>query len=290
MASVFRLPFSLAAGAANRLINPTGRPSDEDLREAVEGKLALVTGASHGIGREVSGKLARAGATVALVARSEDVLDELEAEIVDAGGDAVGYAADLTDLDGVPALTERMTEELGVPDIVLANAGHSIRRSVADAYDRFHDFQRTLDINYLAPVRLLLELLPAMRERGSGHIVNSSTIGVMVPPAPQWSAYVASKSAFDVWLRSVAAELRTDGVTATSVYLALVRTRMSAPTYDDSSVPSLDANEAADVLCRAIVDRPQVIAPWWAHAAAGLDGVARGPSDLLMRHVGRRFS
>jgi NAD(P)-dependent dehydrogenase (short-subunit alcohol dehydrogenase family) len=290
MASVLRLPFSLAAGAANRLINPSGRPSEQDLRNAVEGRTVLVTGASHGIGHAVARKVAAAGASVAMVARSDDRLAELEDEIEGEGGDARGYAADLTDLDGVPALVERITAAQGVPDVVLANAGHSIRRSVADAYDRFHDFQRTLDINYLAPVRLLLELLPAMRKRGSGHIVNTSTIGVMVPPAPQWSAYVASKSAFDVWLRSVAAETRPDGVTATSVYLAIVRTRMSAPTYDDSSIPSLDAEEAADVLCRAIVDRPQVIAPWWAHAAAGIDGVARGPSDALMRHVGRRFA
>jgi NAD(P)-dependent dehydrogenase (short-subunit alcohol dehydrogenase family) len=290
MASVLRLPFSLAAGAANRLINPTGRPSDDALRKAVEGRALLVTGASHGIGRELAKKVASAGATVAMVARSDDVLDELEQEIAELGGEAHGYPADLTDFDGVPALAERMTDEVGVFDVVVANAGHSIRRSVADAYDRFHDFQRTIDINYLAPVRLLLELLPAMRERGSGHIVNTSTIGALAPPAPVWSAYAASKTAFDVWLRSVAAEMRTDGVTATSVYLALVKTRMSAPTFDDSSVPGLDPGEAADVLCRAIVERPQVIAPWWAHAAAGIDGVARGPSDLLMRHVGRRFA
>jgi NAD(P)-dependent dehydrogenase (short-subunit alcohol dehydrogenase family) len=290
MASVLRLPFSIATGAANRLINPSGRPSEKDLRKAVADRAVLVTGASHGIGRELSKKLAAAGARVAMVARSGDELDELSGEIARSGGEAYGYAADLTELDAVPELVAEMTGELGVFDVVVANAGHSIRRSVSDAYDRFHDFQRTLDINYLAPVRLLLELLPDMRARGSGHIVNTSTIGVMVPPAPQWSAYVASKSAFDVWLRAVAAEMRPDGVTATSVYLAIVRTRMSAPTYDDSTVPSLDPDEAADVLCRAIVDRPQVIAPWWAHAAAGIDGIARGPSDALMRHVGRHFA
>lgn len=276
--------------AAGRLINPGGAPREKDLRAAVEGKAVLVTGASHGIGRETAKKLAAAGAFVAMVARSGDVLEQLAAEIARSGGDARPHPADLTDLEAVPALADRMMEELGTFDVVVSNAGHSIRRSVAKSFDRFHDYERTIAINYLAPVRLLLTLLPPMRERGSGHVVNTSTIGVLVPPAPKWSAYVASKTAFDVWLRSAATEMRRDGVTASSVYMALVHTRMSAPTYDASAVPGMSAGRAADLLCRAVVDRPPAIAPWWANAAAGLDGIARGPSEALMRRVGRRFS
>lgn len=283
-------PLAIASRVAGQLLNPGGAPSEKRLRAAVEGRAVLVTGASHGIGRETALKLAAAGADIAMVARSGDELDALAAEISGDGGRASAYPADLTDLDGIPALAERMVARHGPFDVVVSNAGHSIRRSIARSYDRFHDYERTIAINYLAPVRLLLELLPAMRQRGSGHVVNTSTIGVLVPPAPRWSAYVASKAAFDVWLRSMAAEARPDGITASSVYMALVHTRMSAPTYEGSGVPGIEPEQAANVICRAIVDRPAAIAPWWASAAAGIDGFARGPSEMLMRRLGRRFS
>ncbi len=139
----------------------------------------------------------------------------------------------------------------------MANAGHSIRRSVADAYDRFHDFQRTIDINYLAPVRLLLEVLPAMRERGSGHIVNTSTIGVLVPPAPEWSAYVASKAALDAWTRVASSEIVGDGITFTTIHMPLVRTPMIAPTKMYDAFPTLTPDEAADLICEAIRAKPK---------------------------------
>jgi len=174
--------------------------------------------------------------------------------------------------------------------VVVNNAGKSIRRAIDRSYDRFHDFTRTADLNYLGPVRLLLALLPAMRERGSGHVVNVSTVGVLLPPSPRWSAYQASKAAFDVWLRSAAAEMRGDGVTATSIYMALVHTRMSAPTDDFKLVPGLSPDEAAGIVCHAIVDRPSSIAPWWATASALIDVAARGTSDRLVRLYAARFT
>lgn len=278
----------IARRVASRIWNPGGAPSPERLRAAVAGQVVLVTGASHGIGRATATALARAGATVLLVARSADLLEELADEL---GPAAHAYAADLTDLDeAVPALAQRILAEHGPPDVVVNNAGKSIRRAVDKSYDRFHDFTRTADVNYLGPVRLLLALLPGMRARGSGHVVNVSTVGVLLPPTPRWSAYQASKAAFDVWLRSVAAESHRDGVTATSLYMALVHTRMSAPTDDFSLVPGLSPDEAAGLVCHAIVDRPIAIQPWWATAAALIDTAARGPSERLVRLYTRRFT
>jgi NAD(P)-dependent dehydrogenase (short-subunit alcohol dehydrogenase family) len=278
----------LARRLASRAINPGGAPSAAELRAAVAGRVVLVTGASHGIGRATAIRLAEVGATTLLVARSGELLEELAAGL---GSAAHALPADLTDLDGaVPALAERILAEHGPPDVVVNNAGKSIRRAVDRSYERFHDFTRTTDLNYLGPVRLLLALLPGMRARRSGHIVNVSTVGVLLPPAPRWSAYQASKSAFDVWLRAVAAEVHEDGVTATSLYMALVHTRMSAPTDDFKLVPGLSPQEAAGLVCRGVVERPTSIAPWWASTAALLDAAARPLSDRLVRLYAARFT
>lgn len=277
---------SLRGRIASRLVNPSGGPDDAALRAAVAGRTILVTGASHGIGREVAARLARADATVLAVARSEDVLAELAAE----GGRVHTFPADLSDPEAVAELVPKLLAVTGSIDVLVNNAGKSIRRSVAETHDRFHDVTRTIGINYLGPVRLLLEILPSMRERGSGHIVNVSTIGALVPPAPRWSAYTASKTAYDVWLRSATAETAADGVTSTSVYLALVHTRMSAPTKDFDGVPGLSPEQAAGVICRAIVDRPASIAPWWGRLASAFGALARGPSERYMRRYGQARS
>lgn len=276
---------------ASRVVNPGGRPSAAKLRGHVAGSVVLVTGASHGIGRHTAIQLAQAGATVLLVARSADVLEELAEQLREDGGSAFALPADLSDVEeAVPALAQRILAEHGPPDVIVNNAGKSIRRAIDRSYDRFHDFTRTADLNYLGPVRLLLALLPAMRERGSGHVVNVSTVGVLLPPTPRWSAYQASKAAFDVWLRAVAAEAHDDGVTATSLYMTLVHTRMSAPTDDFRLVPGLSPDEAAGLVCHAIVDRPSAITPWWASTAAVLDAAARGTSDALVRLYAHRFT
>ena len=184
------------------MANPA-RVSDPDkLRSAVSGKTVLVTGASYGIGEATARRLAAAGATVLVVARSAERLDDLAASINAGGGQAVAYPTDLTDEAAVSALTKKITEKHGPLDIVVSNAGKSLRRSLHHQYDRPHDFQRTIDINYLGPIWLLLGLLPAMRENGCGHIVNVSSVGVRVVPGPQWGAYQASKGR----LRSLAAQ------------------------------------------------------------------------------------
>ncbi|WP_172828647.1 SDR family NAD(P)-dependent oxidoreductase [Mycobacterium colombiense] len=273
----------------DHVANPA-RVSDPDkLRGAVLGKTVLVTGASYGIGEATARSLAAAGATVLVVARSEERLCDLTASINAGGGRAVAYPTDLTDESAVSALTKQITDEHGPLDIVVSNAGKSLRRSLHDQYDRPHDFQRTIDINYLGPVRLLLGLLPAMRGNGSGHIVNVSSVAVRVAPGPQWGAYQASKGAFDRWLRSVAPELHTDGVDVTTVYFALVRTRMIAPTPLLGSLPGLSPDEAADAIAKAIIERPRTIAPPWVLPAELASVLLAGPADYAARLWHRRF-
>lgn len=273
----------------DHVANPA-RVSDPDkLRGAVSGKTVLVTGASYGIGEATARSLAAAGATVLVVARSEERLCDLTASINAGGGHAVAYPTDLTDESAVSTLTKRIAEEHGPPDIVVSNAGKSLRRSLHDQYDRPHDFQRTIDINYLGPVRLLLGLLPGMRDNGSGHVVNVSSVGVRVAPGPQWGAYQASKGAFDRWLRSVAPELHTDGVDVTTVYFALVRTRMIAPTPLLGRLPGLSADEAADAIAKAVIERPRTIEPPWVLPAELASVLLAGPADYAARMWHRRF-
>jgi NAD(P)-dependent dehydrogenase (short-subunit alcohol dehydrogenase family) len=253
------------------------------LRAAVAGKNVLVTGASYGIGEATARRLAAAGATVLLVARSIDRLKEVADEITGAGGTAHAYPVDLTDLAAVEALVGEVLAEHGHVDVVVSNAGKSIRRSVHLSYERIHDFERTMAVNYLGPVRLLLGLLPTMRARGQGHIVNVSSAAVRMPPMPRWGAYQASKTAFDVWLRSIAPEIHADGVTTTSIYMPLVRTRMSEPTPGFRRVPALRPRQAADLVARAIVTKSPRITPWWLWPTELMSTVARGPVDAVSR-------
>ncbi|HME50274.1 SDR family NAD(P)-dependent oxidoreductase [Mycobacterium sp.] len=273
----------LAAKAIDRLANPAQVGDFDKLRGAVSGKTVLVTGASYGVGAATARTVAAAGATALMVARSADKLDEGVASIRAGGGHAVAYPADLTDEAQVGTLVKQIIEDHGPPHIVVSNAGKSIRRSLHQQYDRPHDFERTIDINYLAPIRLLLGLLPAMRERGGGHIVNVSSVAVRVPPGPQWGAYQASKGAFDRWLRSVAPELHADGVDVTSIYFALVRTRMIEPTPILGKLPGLDPDQAADVVAKAIIERPRTIAPPWVWPAELASVLLAGPIDRAAR-------
>jgi NAD(P)-dependent dehydrogenase (short-subunit alcohol dehydrogenase family) len=280
---------NVAAKAIDLLANPARVANLDKLRTAVSGKTVLVTGASYGVGEATARKLAAAGATVLLVARSADRLHELAASINAGGGKAVAYPTDLTDEAAVGTLTKTIGEQHGALDIVVSNAGKSLRRSLHDQYDRPQDFQRTIDINYLGPIQLLLGVLPAMRQQGRGHIVNVSSVGVRVPPGPQWGVYQASKGAFDRWLRSVAPELHADGVEVTSVYFALVRTRMIEPTPILGKLPGLDPDEAADVIAKAIIQRPRTLAPPWVGPVELASVLLAGPADWAARIWYRKF-
>ena len=231
---------------------------DRSLEGAVSGRTVLITGASSGIGRAAALKVAEAGGVPLLVARSLDKLELLKDEIEAAGGSAYAYSADLTDFDSIDDLVSRVLADHASVDVLINNAGRSIRRSLALSYDRFHDFERTIQLNYLGTVRLIMGLLPGMRERRRGHIVNVSSIGVQTGP-PRFSAYVASKAALDGFTRIAASETISEQVTFTTIHMPLVRTPMIAPTKIYDSFPTISPEEAADLICEAIRSKPKHI-------------------------------
>ncbi|MBB4664480.1 SDR family oxidoreductase [Conexibacter arvalis] len=231
---------------------------DHSFEGAVNGKTAIITGASSGIGRAAALKIARAGGIPLLVARSADKLEETKREIEALGGTAYVYTADLSDTASIEQLTERIFADHPAVDILVNNAGRSIRRSIALSYDRFHDFERTIQLNYLGTIKLIIQLLPHMRERRSGHIVNVSSIGVQTNP-PRFSAYVASKAALDAFTRVVGSETIGDNVSFTTIHMPLVRTAMIAPTRIYDSFPTISPDEAADLICEAIRSKPKQI-------------------------------
>ncbi|MFL5824582.1 MAG: SDR family NAD(P)-dependent oxidoreductase, partial [Solirubrobacteraceae bacterium] len=254
---------------------------DEALRRAVEGRIVLITGASSGVGEASAKRLASAGATVLLVARREELLERISREIQDAGGKAFAHRCDLADTDEVGELVHSVLAQHGHVDVIVSNAGLSIRRWVSEYYERYHDVERTIRVNYLGPVRLVLGLLPSMRDQGSGHIVNVATIGVDFPPV-RWSTYIASKTAFEAWLAGVAPEMRTDGVTATSIHLQLVRSPMLGPFRMWSYLPGMSTEEAAGIVARAITHRPRTISPAWARVGGAFYRLAQGPVETAV--------
>jgi short-subunit dehydrogenase len=224
------------------------------LEKAVLGKNVLITGASSGVGRALALKVGAAGGTVVLVSRTREKLEEVAEEIRAGGGEACVHPADLSQLDDIVRMADEVLDEHGGVDVLVNNAGRSIRRSIGLSYDRMHDFQRTIDLNYLGPVQLILKLLPGMRERRSGQIVNVSTMGVQTN-VPRFSAYVASKAALDAFSRSISSEILEDRVAISTVYMPLVRTPMIAPTDHYKYFPALTPDEAADMVADAITSR-----------------------------------
>jgi NAD(P)-dependent dehydrogenase (short-subunit alcohol dehydrogenase family) len=228
------------------------RPAGGEL----QGRTVVVTGASSGIGRETALLVAARGGIPLLVARRTEELEKVRDEIEAAGGRAGVYSADLTDEESVDAVVKQMLADHDAIDMLVNNAGRSIRRSIALSYDRFHDFERTMALNYFAPVRLVLRLLPHMTERRFGHVVNISSIGVQTNP-PRFSAYVASKAALDAFSRVAATEVVGKGVTFTNIHMPLVRTPMIAPTGMYDKFPTLSPAQAAEMIVGALEDRPK---------------------------------
>lgn len=261
------------------------------LEDAVRERVALITGASSGIGEATAVRLAGAGATVVLVARRRAELERVRDQIVAAGGRASVHPCDLTDLDAIDALATAVLAEHGQVDVLVNNAGHSIRRPVHRSYDRMHDFERTMQINYYAAVKLTLALLPSMRERRQGHVVNVLSEGLLVH-TPKFAAYLASKAALDEFSRCVAAEVRRDGVRFTGVHMPLVRTPMIAPTKAYRGVPALRPHEAAELIVEAVVGRPYAVTPRSGHALRAAWAVAPEVVEAVIGRVagGSRFA
>ncbi len=261
---------------------------DRSLSGAVRGKVVLITGASSGIGKATAVKVADAGATVLLVARSVEKLEGTKEEIERAGGVAHVHRCDMSDIEDVERMAGEVLAYHGQVDILVNNAGRSIRRSVALSYDRFHDYERTIQLNYLGAVRLILALLPEMRARKSGHIINVSSIGTQTNP-PRFSAYVASKAALDAFSRVIASEVIDDGVHITTIHMPLVRTPMIAPTRMYDAFPAIAPEEAAEMIAKAMVERPKKVATRLGNFGELLYNVAPKFSDTILSAAYRLF-
>jgi len=232
---------------------------DRSLSGRVKDKVIVVTGGSSGIGHATALKLADAGAKVVIVARDPEKLEATRKEIADAGGKAFTYSCDLSDMTAIDGVAKKILADHGGVDFLVNNAGRSIRRAVINSLDRFHDFERTMQLNYFGPVRLILAFVPKMVENKRGHIINISSIGVL-SRAPRFSAYVASKSALDAFSECAASEFVDKGIHFTNINMPLVRTPMIAPTKMYENVPTLSPEEAAGLVVEAIVHRPVRIA------------------------------
>jgi len=258
-------------------------PTPDNLRRALRGQVVVVTGAAGGIGRELARRLVEVGAVVAAVDRDVEHLDALAAETSGATfeGRLCPYTVDLRDEVACTELVHRIEAEHGRIDVLVNNAGKSIRRSVANSVDRFHDFQRTMQINYFAPVALVLAALPGMRARHGGHIVNISSISVQAKVG-RFAAYAASKAALDAFGSALSAEVAHEGITVTTVHMPLVRTAMTAPTSIYGSLPLLDAYSASSLVLRALLTRRPEVSTRLGQVATMVDAISPGLRQLLM--------
>lgn len=250
----------------------------------LRGKRILLTGASSGIGAVAAQKLAAEGATVVAVARREGLLTEVVERISANGGKATAIRVDLSDLDEVDAVVERV----GAVDVLINNAARSIRRPLIDSLERWHDVERVMALNYYAPLRLIRGLAPGMIARGDGHIINVATWRVLPESSPMFAAYNASKAALSAVSRVIDTEWGNAGVHSTTIYYPLVATPMIAPTRAYDGITALTADEAADWMVTAVKTRPIRIAPRKALALRALDVVApRSLNHILERETNR---
>jgi NAD(P)-dependent dehydrogenase (short-subunit alcohol dehydrogenase family) len=279
---------------ADRLWDFWERKLDPDLHKdrsfghLINGRTVVITGASSGIGRATALKVAAAGGIPLLVARGLEKLEALREEIETAGGTAHVYGADLSDMDAIDEVVATMLADHPAIDFLVNNAGRSIRRGIKLSGDRFHDFERTMQLNYFGAIKMIMALLPHMRERGFGHIVNVSSIGVQTAP-PRFSAYVASKSALDSWTRVVSSEVIGDGVSFTTIHMPLVRTPMIAPTKMYDHFPTISPEDAADLICEGLRARPKSIDTRLGTAGEVLYAVAPKAVDQILHMAYKIF-
>ncbi|WP_144823185.1 SDR family oxidoreductase [Marinobacter piscensis] len=261
---------------------------DRTLKGTVEGKVCVVTGATSGIGLATAEKLAEAGAVLVIGARKKERLAEVAASLEARGGSVHAYQCDFSDMEDCDRFVQTVLDNHNHVDVLVNNAGRSIRRSLSLSFDRFHDFERTMQLNYFGAVRLIMGFAPSMLERRRGHVVNLSSIGVLTN-APRFSAYVASKSALDSFSRCAASEWSDRNVTFTTINMPLVKTPMIAPTKIYDSVPTLTPEEAAEMVTNAIIDRPKRIATRLGVFAQVLHALAPKVGEIVMNTGYRMF-
>ena len=255
--------------------------SRSKLQKQLAGKTVLITGASYGIGECLAESLAETGAYLLLVARTEEKLIEVKKRVEARGGRADVFPCDLRDVVQVQTLLEELHQLSDGVDVFVNNAGHSIRRSIFDALDRLHDFTRTMNLNYFGPVQLMLSLIPVLVAK-RGHVITISAVNVLLAPMPKWSAYQASKAAFDQWFRCVAPELNARGVSTTTIYLPLVRTRMIESTQAYKNMPAMQPEHVAQLVCKAINSRRRTYAPWWLVVGQLASVLFRWPWEVIV--------
>lgn len=256
-------------------------PTPANLRRAMEGRVVVVTGASSGIGRALAAALGGAGCVVVGIARDGAKLREMRGDVERRGGRASIHAADLSDPETCRRVVASIEAEQGRIDVLINNAGRSIRRAVAASQDRLHDFERTMRINYFGAVALTLACLPGMRRRHSGQIINITSIGVQTYP-PRFAAYVASKAALDAFSRCMSPEVAGDGIHVTTVCMPLVRTPMIAPTDIYRSFPTISAEDAAEMVVRALITRPHEVSTRLGKFGQLANAVSPGFHDVVM--------
>jgi NAD(P)-dependent dehydrogenase (short-subunit alcohol dehydrogenase family) len=261
---------------------------DRSLRGHVEGKVVVITGGSSGIGLATSVMMAQAGARVAMVARDPEKLNEAVKAIRDEGGEVYGFTADVADMDSCDQVVAKINNKLGDIEVLVNNAGRSIRRGISASYDRFHDFERTMQLNYFGSLRMIMNVLPSMEKRRKGQVINISSIGVL-SNAPRFSAYVASKAALDAFSRCAASEFSDAGVSFTTINMPLVRTPMIAPTRMYDNVPTISPEEAAAMVKQAVIYKPQRIATRLGIFAQVLHAVAPKVAEIIMNSAFRMF-
>jgi short-subunit dehydrogenase len=232
------------------------------LSRALKGKTILITGASSGIGEQLAYLLGSMQLHLILVARREEKLITMKQEIEKESAKISVFRADLRDAEDMERFLTFLHQQPKGLDIVVNNAGLSIRRSIMDSLDRYHDFTRTMAINYFAPVKMVLSVIPQLKEN-HGQIINISTINTSLIPVPYWAAYQASKSAFDTWFRSVSPELNAQGIATTSIYLPLVKTPMILPTAAYQNMPAMSPEHVARIIAKSMYTKSKTYAPWW---------------------------
>ena len=261
---------------------------DRSLEGKIKGKVVVVTGGTSGIGEATAIKLATAGAKVAIVARDPEKAQLTLAKIKEAGGTAKFYSCDLSDLASCDKLVGSVLKDFGTCHFLVNNAGRSIRRGIANSFERFHDFERTMSLNYFGSLRLIMGFLPAMMKQDAGHIINISSIGVLTQ-APRFSAYVASKAALDAFSGCAASEFVDNHIHFTTINMPLVRTPMIAPTKMYNSVPTLSPEQAADLVVEAIVYKPVRIATRLGIAGAMLHAISPKITQIILNAAFRMF-